>query len=782
MTDANGQTPAGWYTDPWRGDRLRYWDGTSWTGHVHPPEASPAVDAAPGTAPGASVPAAAAGSAAAAASSPAAPDGRAPAPAKARKKRVGLVIGGVAVAVLALVAAFLVVPSLTGGAQAIYRDRSASYDFTEPMLGLDRDHEFEMGVDYDLREVDAAHEAENPLPDADSSDPSRKPYQWAFEVYYDAGLTRKAEFLTTQLDPGSPVRILGSESGRTYGGVGERTVLDEDAPGASSAWGLHDEYFLVSNVEKDGTERAKPLVTRFTVTSALATPDVVFGPAAEDGSVTMSWTPVDNAETYYVVTQENTLRGDGLMSVVAEVDGTEWTSVDDNEQVLSDQPFVTTQNANLTVVNYRDRTEDEQGAYGDLDETEAGIVALTTGYDIGVIASDGEHFSSYRAHDLENAAGWLPYEVARDASRSLKKWGVSGYIEGIENVQKVLPFSSVDGRTRTTPGYLDDSVILDYDDRWVVALRGRNTQLGEWIPLTKQSTPDPAAAIARYNAEAVSAAAPTGMPRFDDFEFEETADNTPLKDVPDTGYPVFGSTEFTRFIAGHLVAQTPLIDISEFVDAPGAPDPYDAAYEARAQNPYALSVDGFAVVNGGDALRVQYSLSVDEARPLQDQVRTRVDEVVASVTSDGMSARDKVVALNGWLVNNAEYDYEALAAKDATGYEIIPKEYTNAWNAAGTLLAGRGVCASYSSAFSALANAAGVPTVYVTGDVFAGGRHAWNKVNVDGQWFSVDTTWNDGDDASRYLLISDAEFTGPAERQEDDYWMVDAAIGEYATP
>jgi hypothetical protein len=26
--------PAGWYDDPWRQARLRYWDGTAWTGHT----------------------------------------------------------------------------------------------------------------------------------------------------------------------------------------------------------------------------------------------------------------------------------------------------------------------------------------------------------------------------------------------------------------------------------------------------------------------------------------------------------------------------------------------------------------------------------------------------------------------------------------------------------------------------------------------------------------------------------------------------------------------------
>ncbi len=31
---AAATAPPGWYGDPWRQTRLRYWDGTAWTGHT----------------------------------------------------------------------------------------------------------------------------------------------------------------------------------------------------------------------------------------------------------------------------------------------------------------------------------------------------------------------------------------------------------------------------------------------------------------------------------------------------------------------------------------------------------------------------------------------------------------------------------------------------------------------------------------------------------------------------------------------------------------------------
>ena len=33
---AQAGPPPDWYDDPWRQARLRYWDGTAWTGHTAP--------------------------------------------------------------------------------------------------------------------------------------------------------------------------------------------------------------------------------------------------------------------------------------------------------------------------------------------------------------------------------------------------------------------------------------------------------------------------------------------------------------------------------------------------------------------------------------------------------------------------------------------------------------------------------------------------------------------------------------------------------------------------
>ncbi|MFB2581828.1 transglutaminase domain-containing protein [Herbiconiux sp. P15] len=746
MPESTESTNAGWYPDPWDGRRQRYWDGSQWTEHIHP-----------------------------------AAEQSAPPKKRRRGLVIGLVSGGVAVlAVLALVATFVVVPAVTGTQAAVYTDRSTLYDYTDEMPELERRHEFTIDADYDLDTVNAEHWA------AVGAEPGEgeTPDSWALQVFYDEALTKPADFMTYQSDPGDDVTVTGNELGVAFGGNapdGGLPIMDEQVPGYDgyqiSSWGLHEEYFLVNRVEKDGTERAKPLVTRFTVASELDAPDVTFSDPGGDGTMDVSWTPVEGATEYLIIVSSDSTTEGGSESLVAEVEGTEWSSATEVSDI-DITPWVDTQNVNLQAFDYLVGTDDSRS------EDPSGVDDENSrpSFDIGVVATDGTHFSPYKPYDLVQTSGSLPYEVAFYANRDLKKWGASGYIEGIENVQTELPFTSIDGRTRSTVAYLDPVGVVEYDDRWVVPLRGRGTLLGEWVPITKRSTPDLAAAIAQFNAAAEAAAPSTGMPRFTAYEPPADADSEPLSEAPPTDYPVYGSTEFTKYLAQHMIAQTTSIDISAFVGTPGAPDPYDAANEARYQNPYVMNVNYLGLRDDGDTLLVSYAIPTDEVKTMQASLKQRIDEVVGAVTTEDMTAAEKVTALNDWLVGNAVYDDVAFAALQADP-STTPLGYEAAWNATGTLLQGTGVCASYAYAFTALANAAGVQTVVVSGDVLSGGAHAWNKSLIDGSWLAVDTTWNDGGgDPATYLMIPDSGFTGDAERVEGPYWMIDSSIPVYATP
>lgn len=103
----------------------------------------------------------------------------------------------------------------------------------------------------------------------------------------------------------------------------------------------------------------------------------------------------------------------------------------------------------------------------------------------------------------------------------------------------------------------------------------------------------------------------------------------------------------------------------------------------------------------------------------------KVNAIVAEATSAaGNDVWAKALYLHDWLTANAYYD---------NAYEY--------YGADGVLLRGYGVCDSYSKAYLLLCQAAGIPVSRVTGT--AGGPHAWNAIEIGGEWYYVDATWDD---------------------------------------
>lgn len=99
--------------------------------------------------------------------------------------------------------------------------------------------------------------------------------------------------------------------------------------------------------------------------------------------------------------------------------------------------------------------------------------------------------------------------------------------------------------------------------------------------------------------------------------------------------------------------------------------------------------------------------------------RLRVQQLITPQMTD----QQKVRALHDDLVNRATYD--------------LP----SGGNCSTMLLTGRGVCEAYSRTLWLLCRMAGIPTLIAAGHTDE--PHAWNLVQLDGEWYHVDATWDD---------------------------------------
>lgn len=104
------------------------------------------------------------------------------------------------------------------------------------------------------------------------------------------------------------------------------------------------------------------------------------------------------------------------------------------------------------------------------------------------------------------------------------------------------------------------------------------------------------------------------------------------------------------------------------------------------------------------------------------------------------------------------------ALKESTSYnqlKIIHDELCNITDYGGNqswtnlFLNGKGNCWAYSDAFTYLCQLAGYDCLRVGGDVYNGtnwGGHEWNMVKVEGKWYYVDVTWDDGGWGTKWFL------------------------------
>lgn len=147
----------------------------------------------------------------------------------------------------------------------------------------------------------------------------------------------------------------------------------------------------------------------------------------------------------------------------------------------------------------------------------------------------------------------------------------------------------------------------------------------------------------------------------------------------------------------------------------------------------------------------------------------RIDEIIEKIIKDGMSEEEKVKTVYDYLGQHIDYDkdideYGEYSSVSHTGY--------------GAIVLGIGVCDGYSEAFKYVLDELDIKSVVVVGKGSDNleeemEAHAWNLVELDGEYYHFDLTWDDDDYYKiihyTYFKKSSDYFNDTHEWLEEDY-------------
>jgi transglutaminase-like putative cysteine protease len=150
-------------------------------------------------------------------------------------------------------------------------------------------------------------------------------------------------------------------------------------------------------------------------------------------------------------------------------------------------------------------------------------------------------------------------------------------------------------------------------------------------------------------------------------------------------------------------------------------------------------------------------------------VEMNAQEIVATIEKSAKTDVEKVRAVNDYIVANTAYT-EQTKSSPHSAYTVLAEH--------------GGVCQGYALLAHTLLQKLGFETQYIVGYVGKEG-HAWNLVKLDGQWYHLDTTWNDpvpdrnGAIRYQYFLVDDRTMARDHTWIANDYPKATSTIYSY---
>ncbi|PKM51172.1 MAG: hypothetical protein CVV02_08480 [Firmicutes bacterium HGW-Firmicutes-7] len=128
-------------------------------------------------------------------------------------------------------------------------------------------------------------------------------------------------------------------------------------------------------------------------------------------------------------------------------------------------------------------------------------------------------------------------------------------------------------------------------------------------------------------------------------------------------------------------------------------------------------------------LTITYDYTISKYK--LDQSFEVAKKIISQIISKDMSDYERELAIHDYIVDNTSY----YLGEDNEVYKMI-----------GVLVNKKAVCQGYAEAFLYLSTLAGLDAQMVIGNGITDGTtipHAWNTVEIEGEWYQIDTTWDD---------------------------------------
>lgn len=143
----------------------------------------------------------------------------------------------------------------------------------------------------------------------------------------------------------------------------------------------------------------------------------------------------------------------------------------------------------------------------------------------------------------------------------------------------------------------------------------------------------------------------------------------------------------------------------------------------------------FSYIDYNDYVEIifKYNNTKEEADKITAELEVKVNEILNGA-SQFSTDYEKELYFHDYICNNSVYDESTLETVGSTAYNLF--------------LNGTAICEGYARAMQMLLERAGIPNYLIVGEGTSDGKtesHMWNIVNIDGQNYHLDVTWDDAD-------------------------------------